>query len=376
MFVVTVVCNYKLQLYTFVGASYIRWNKLKLDGEGLTMKKLCPTRWSSRYSSLRAVKNKHGAIIRLLTNIVLLRQEGHDMAAGLLKRVSSFEFTSTLVLWEKILGKVEMVSKMLQSKDLDLTAVTTSLSSLLNHLDRLENNFDSFLVEAVQQAKFAGAGENFVLDMTKNLYRYTGRSRGLGCDELAKEDVFKASVFLPSIRRCKEQARLRFEGHHTVVNSFRCLQPKFILSNNSAVFLGACKNLQQVYCNDLSPQFVDQMISLKDDLESQMILTRGPKGLLELLLESDLQTLYPEVITSIVIFLTIPVTVASAERSFSKLKLIKTYLRSTMSQDRLQHFAILSIEHTEADNLDRSVIVKKFATAKLKRRKRLGFTEN
>ena len=61
------------------------------------MKKLCPTRWSSRYSSLRAVKNKHGAIIRLLTNIVLLQQEGHEMAAGLLKRVSSLECTSLIL---------------------------------------------------------------------------------------------------------------------------------------------------------------------------------------------------------------------------------------------------------------------------------------
>jgi len=35
------------------------------------------------------------------------------------------------------------------------------------------------------------------------------------------------------------------------------------------------------------------------------------------------------------IMLRIPVSVASAGRSFSKLKLIKSYLRSTMSQQRL-----------------------------------------
>jgi hypothetical protein len=40
----------------------------------------------------------------------------------------------------------------------------------------------------------------------------------------------------------------------------------------------------------------------------------------------------------------VPVTVASAERSFSKLKLLKNHLRSTMSQDRLNGLTTLCIE--------------------------------
>jgi hypothetical protein len=44
---------------------------------------------------------------------------------------------------------------------------------------------------------------------------------------------------------------------------------------------------------------------------------------------------YPNISITYRILYIVPVTVASAERSFSKLKLLKNYLRSTMSQDRL-----------------------------------------
>ncbi|KAL4141345.1 hypothetical protein QTP88_004000 [Uroleucon formosanum] len=48
---------------------------------------------------------------------------------------------------------------------------------------------------------------------------------------------------------------------------------------------------------------------------------------------------------------TIPSTTASAERSFSALKRIKTYCRSTQGQDRLSSLAILSIEKKILDDL-------------------------
>jgi hypothetical protein len=56
--------------------------------------------------------------------------------------------------------------------------------------------------------------------------------------------------------------------------------------------------------------------------------------------------------------LTIHVTVASAERSFSKLKLIKSYLRSTMSNERLNGLTILSIEEKMLENLEYKNLIK------------------
>ena len=60
---------------------------------------------------------------------------------------------------------------------------------------------------------------------------------------------------------------------------------------------------------------------------------------------------YPFIEIALRIFLTLPVTVASCELSFSKLKLLKNYLRSSMDQERLTNLAILSIENPLAKSV-------------------------
>ena len=61
------------------------------------------------------------------------------------------------------------------------------------------------------------------------------------------------------------------------------------------------------------------------------------------------------------------VTVASAERSFSKLKLLKNYLRSKMSQERLYGLAILYIEKILLDEIDIDTIINDFASKHIRR---------
>ncbi|KAK4729464.1 hypothetical protein R3W88_022452 [Solanum pinnatisectum] len=76
---------------------------------------------------------------------------------------------------------------------------------------------------------------------------------------------------------------------------------------------------------------------------------------------------FPNAYIAYRIMLTIPVTVASAERSFSKLKIIKSYLRSTMSQKKLSGLAILSIEKELLEEIDYTKIINNFASQKARK---------
>ena len=60
------------------------------------------------------------------------------------------------------------------------------------------------------------------------------------------------------------------------------------------------------------------------------------------------------------IYLTIPVTTSTAEQSFSALRRIKTYLRTSMSQAQLNHCILLHVLRDKMDKLDDKDIAKEF----------------
>lgn len=55
---------------------------------------------------------------------------------------------------------------------------------------------------------------------------------------------------------------------------------------------------------------------------------------------------FPNARTAHIILQTVLITVASAERSFSKLKLLKSYLRTSISRERLSGLALIAIENS------------------------------
>jgi len=75
------------------------------------------------------------------------------------------------------------------------------------------------------------------------------------------------------------------------------------------------------------------MLSLKEVMIDSLLTMKTIKDLANYILENDMASLFKDILTACIIFISLPVTVASAERSFSKLKIIKNYLRKKSFSD-------------------------------------------
>ena len=93
--------------------------------------------------------------------------------------------------------------------------------------------------------------------------------------------------------------------------------------------------------------------------------------LFQLLIESNLADTFSETVLLLKAIITIPMTSCGAERCFSTLKRVKSFLRNTMSEDRLNALAMLSMEKNlirDSANFNQTVIVM-FAQLKNRRTK-------
>lgn len=90
---------------------------------------------------------------------------------------------------------------------------------------------------------------------------------------------------------------------------------------------------------------------------------------LNIIQKYDMENVVPNVVIALRISLTVPVSVATGERSFSKLKIIKNYLRNNMNEERLNELSIISIEKDLANAIPVDDIIDDFAASKERKKK-------
>lgn len=129
---------------------------------------------------------------------------------------------------------------------------------------------------------------------------------------------------MPIIDTALFQLQSRFEDQHLVSGSFSFLYPKALLQLSDAELNSAAQKFQETYSSDIDSDFVAEVRSFRREFRGEIEASQTVLDLLKLIISSKITSSVPELATACVLFATLPVTVASAERSFSKLKLILT----------------------------------------------------
>ncbi len=109
-----------------------------------------------------------------------------------------------------------------------------------------------------------------------------------------------------------------------VSGSFSFLYPKSLLQLSYADLNSAAEKFQETNSADVISNFVAEVRSFRREFRGEIEASQTVMDLLKLIKSSKIMSSLPERANACVLFATIPVTVASAERSFSKLKLIKS----------------------------------------------------
>jgi predicted transport protein len=165
----------------------------------------------------------------------------------------------------------------------------------------------------------------------------------------------------------------KFQNGEKVHHTWMCFSPLFCscctsFNGQFTELRNKCTNLALQYSKDLNVlevyhDYKDIIISLKKAKQNGKKLDFPPKGLLKYISSMGLEA-YGTLAITLQILMTLPVSVASFERSFSKMKLIKSCVQSTMSQDKFTNLAILSVENEVASSIDFGDVIKDFAAIK------------
>ena len=146
----------------------------------------------------------------------------------------------------------------------------------------------------------------------------------------------------------------------TMQHCAKCLS----MQERVKIFEGAVKDVEVsgIYGDDIN----------FDELRAQLLLLPSlacdGSNLLELTKWfrncGEARSLLPAIENLLALILTLPATNAVSERSFSGLRRVKTYLRSSMLQLRLNNVMICHVHKDICDKLDNKCIVKEFVESK------------
>ena len=166
-------------------------------------------------------------------------------------------------------------------------------------------------------------------------------------------------MFLPFLDCCVAQMKKRFRKQALVACQLTALLPVYCGNSDFAADVEPAGLFYAKFLpNGTSTSLRMEFMRWQQYWGRQSPETPAPDTAVDALRAATELGTYPAISVLLQIFATLPVTTATGERSFSSLKYLKNYLRSTMGQDRLNGLAHLYLNRDT--ELDAAAVIDEF----------------
>lgn len=316
------------------------------------LKQPSPTRWIQRHNAVDNFAQKYDEVLKSLKEISAWTDKDTSANAHiLLCAVNKFELVLSLGVINKLFSYSLPLTKYLESESIDLAGAVNYAQDTLDQIKEIRNKADEEFSPLYKKVVETCDQNDIVISIPRLSTRQTGRDN---MPNDGPESYYKRTLFIPFIDHFITQLNERFISHKNILSSFQVL----LNTNNEDVPEAhvAVNVLFNEYCSDLTVNSSQQLLGEikiwqrrieQIDLERRESCKLNKKRYRQINAVEALQvcniSMYPSVNKLLQILATLPVTSCTAERSFSTLKYLKSYLRNTTSETRLNGLALLYV---------------------------------
>uniref|UniRef100_A0A2S2QIH3 Repressor of the inhibitor of the protein kinase n=1 Tax=Sipha flava TaxID=143950 RepID=A0A2S2QIH3_9HEMI len=321
-----------------------------------TLVALCETRWVYKHESVMRFKELYPAIIVALEKLESsINKETAQKSCQLLSTIKDAKFVIPLVIIENIFSYTLTLCKQLQTINADLVEACNHVDDVLAVLDEMrENNkqhfSDLFSVVAIMLNKNK---EDIVLPRIAN--KQTHRSN---VPSHSSEEYYNFNIFLPFLDYIRSQLCDRFQKHKSLISSLQQIIPsKCIIATNEEI--NDCVNFYSqilIEPNAFKAEFAIWKTKWLKEGSRPKTAIAG--------LDNCNPLLFPNIRKLLQVLVTMPMSTATPERTFSSLKRLKTYLRNSTGETRLNGLALMSV-HRDI-NVDPEEVLTQFSKSSRK----------
>lgn len=349
------------EVIAFFNSSAKRNKIIKYFAHSKQLMSLCETRWVERHESVLRFKSLFSEVIRALENISQWRDsEASSKATMLLNSLTTTSFITSLCILSDLLGASSAISSLLQKKALMKYEAENTIKNLKNLLLIKRENATEYLKNIFIEV--SSMHESFGLPISKPRITNKQVNRN-NITTSSPEEYYRISIYIPLLDDVLTDMNTRFNGRFFKNLYINEIIPSKIENKN----VDELKELS-LKIGDILVSFTDEIsgvISSKlfSELEIWKCKWAAEKNYSEdsFFYECD-QAFFPLINMALKIYGSLPISVATAERSFSTLRQLKTWLRSTMLQERLCGLALMHIHRDII--LDANQVIDVFAAKK------------